>query len=234
MAAPAKPKKTRNTKQPAKKVVDTVAETKSSNNIKNKIPPVNLKNVNLKKVGLIVIVGLLLGLVYMNRNEVIVATVNGRPVTRLDLWLELEDQNAQAALDNLIDKKLIRMEADIQNVSVSDAEVEEEIKTIEEGIVAQGYTLEQVLGFQGLTRETLKEQVRLQLMLERLLPQDVEVTEAEVDAALANIVTEELEETPELREQVREELRQSKISQSAQIYITSLRERSIINQEKEF
>ena len=98
-----------------------------------------------------------------------------------------------------------------------------EIGDIESQITAQGGTLEEVLVQQGLNRESLAKQIRMQKMLEVLLSSDIEVAEEEIDTFLeANGLMPEGQEEA-VRAQVAEQLKSQKFSTAAQSYITGLR-----------
>ena len=84
----------------------------------NKEKVSKIKNITgfVKKVNFfqILILLVIIGIVifgYKYRGEFIVATVNGKPVTRLELISELEKQGASKALDSIIVQKLIAEKA---------------------------------------------------------------------------------------------------------------------------
>src|SRR3989344_2004054 len=89
------------------------------------------------------------GLLYAFRTQLLAATVNGEMISRWKLIKQLEKQNGSQALDNLVVETLIMQEAKKKGVAVSDAELEEEIKKIEERFKTQGQELDQVLVTQG-------------------------------------------------------------------------------------
>lgn len=120
------------------------------------------------------------------------ATVDGKPITVKALDAEvaklklqspaLFDKNSggmdegmirSALLDELISQQLLGEEAEKKNVTVSDAEVENNIKTLKAGY-SDEKQFEAALKTAGYTLDTLKDQVRWQLLstkvLEKLVP----------------------------------------------------------------
>ncbi len=153
------------------------------------------------------------------RPMVIVASVNGEQISRLDLIQELEKQGGQQTLNKLITQTLIYQEATKQNVTVSDEEVNQEIASIEETLTQQGRNLDELLAEQNLTREDLTNDIRLQKLAETMAAKDITVTDEEVDQYLEenqdsipqNINREEMKS--DLRDQMLEQKKNSAVSE---------------------
>jgi len=173
---------------------------------------------------LIIIV--LAGLLYYFRGQFVVAIVNGKPICRWTLIKELEKQAGKRTLESLITKTLILQEAKKQKVAVSDDEVNQEIKQIEENFTSQGQDFNQLLEIQGITRNGLMEEIRLQKMVETIAGKDVEVTDKEIDDYIKenkdNIPQDMKEE--EIRATAKEQLKQQKMNEKIQSWIKSLRD----------
>ncbi len=111
---------------------------------------------------------------------VIAAVVNGQPITRIKLIQELERQGGQSILDNLIEKSLVFQEANNQKISVSQEELDSEVKSIEDYIKGQGLSLDEALSARGQTRTDLIEQIKLQKLVEKMLSSKISVTDEEI------------------------------------------------------
>jgi len=170
-----------------------------------------------------VVIVLVVGAILYTQGFVTAAKVNGESISRLSVVSELEEQAGATVLDSMISDILIEQAATEAGVVVTEAEVATEITTIESQITTQGGTLEEVLIQQGLDRDSLTKQIRMQKLLEALLTSDIAVTDEEIDAFLAENgpVPEGQEEAA--RAQVEEQLRSQKFSTAAQSYITGLR-----------
>lgn len=192
--------------------------------------PTKLRTLLKKQKGVLAILAvivILASLAYYFKGQFIAAMVNGRPIWRWTLVRELEKQAGGQILDSLITKTLILQEAKKQKITISNAEIDQEIKEIEEKMTAQGQNLDQVLGLQGMTREGLEEQIQISQIAEKIVGQDVEVTEEEVD----NYLEENKDYLPEniSREEIKEQLGQQKIGEKFQTWVQSLRDGAEIN-----
>lgn len=142
---------------------------------------ITLKRDYVIAAGLILVAGLLIG-AYAVSQALIVATVNGQPISRLSYIKEMESQTGERTLDNLITQELIVQQADKEGVVVEEQEVEGEIETVRATLTEQGQDLEQLLELQGMTLDELRVQIRLQKMLGRLaqVAEDVSADELAV------------------------------------------------------
>lgn len=191
------------------------------------------KSPKLKKsyiIGALALV-LLIALLYALRSVFVAAMVNGQPVTRLSLVQELEKQNGKQALNSLVTKTLILQEARKQNVSVTDQEVDAEIKKIEQNLSSQGQKLDQVLSLQGMTKDSLIEQIKIQKLIEKMVGKDIKVSDKEVQ----DYVADNKESFPEgsneqqVNSQVREQLQQQKLNEKVQTWLDKLQKDANIN-----
>lgn len=173
---------------------------------------------------------LVIFLVYYYKQVFVVAIVNGQPITRLSYYQELERQAGEQALNTIITKMLVTQEAQKQNVTVSDEEVDKEIKAIEERLKSQNQNLDTLLLFQGLTRDGLKDQLRLQKMAEKMASKDVKVSDTEIDEFLkANPPAEGAGvSSNEQRDKAREQIQTQKSSESIQKWLDGLRSKANI------
>jgi foldase protein PrsA len=114
----------------------------------------------------------------------IVATVNGKPITRLAYWQNLEKLDKKQTIKQMANEALVYQEAAKKNITVTQAEIDTEIASVEAQIKAQGQTLDAALAAEGLTKADLIKQVKIQKMVEKLANPVVNITQAEIDAYL--------------------------------------------------
>lgn len=174
---------------------------------------------------------ILAGLIYFFRGFFVAATVNGEVIPRWTLNQKMEKQVGESTLNDLITKKLILQEMKKNGVAVTDEDVQAEIKKIEDALKEQGRTLGEALLTQGITREELDEQLRIQKMIEKLFEKDAVVSDEEVEKYLTdNADVLPTEEEPEvLRTQVKEQLRQQKLTEKFQAWLQELQTKATIN-----
>ena len=212
----------------SKNDVSASLEEASTNKVVNTTNKEAKKATNSKSFKkIVVLAGVLLvagALGYFAQDYLLIASVNGKSITRFALWQNLENQYGAGVVDNMVTQELILQEGRKKNVTIADAEVDTEIKTISTNIEAQGTTIEQALAAQNMTLDDLKEQIVIQKTLEKLIADKAEVSDEELTQAVASLVEGGQEDTPELREQIKAELVSAKQSQEIQALLTALRE----------
>lgn len=229
----AKIKKTTQPKRPVKKTVKKTVkksvEVKSQiafKQIKNLLARINLMPIALLLVGAFVLVVLFL----YARKTLIVATINGQPLTRFEVIKALEQQGGKQTVDNLVSQALLMQKAKQEKITVTEEEIKNEIKKIEKVIKEQGTDLATVLATQGMTQKDLEKERKLPLILKKLLANKIKVTDKEVDKYLEenrdsfpeNMTDKELKKT------IREQLENQKLSNAAQELLTKLKQEAKI------
>lgn len=221
-------RKTKTTKSaPRKKSVASVKEVGSGSF--QKMPQSSLT----KKQKLLVAGGVLVAifLLFLGRGLFVAATVNGVPVSRLEVIKELEKQGGQQVLDTIINEKLILQEAKKANLAVTDEEINSKIEGFKEQLTSEGQDFDSLLELQGISAEDFREQVMLQLYLEKLLSDRVQLTEEEVNSFLeanrdfmpAGLSDDEMKQLAE------EELKQQKLSTEFAAWLPELKANANIN-----
>lgn len=212
-----------------KKVTKSPAESETTSQTKTQklLIKTNVSNRTLF-IGVIVVL-VVLGAVLL-RNQIIVATVNGQPITRLALIQQLEKESGKKTLDSIITKTLILQEANKQNKNVTDSEINEEITKIDENLKKQGQDLAMALKIQGMTMDSLKDQMKVQLTLKKLLAEKTKVSEKEVK----EYIEKNKENLPkmdekELKNNVKQQLEQEKLNTSATEFLQALRSKAKIS-----
>lgn len=173
----------------------------------------------LYAVGAVVI---LVGVLFASSKYWVVAWVDNKPITKFELYSLLEKRDDNRTKEELIVERLLTSEGAKKQAAVSDSEVNAEIKKIEE---QQGgaQQLDQILGIQKLSREDFRKLVKLQLLKQKLFGEGVNIADQDVDkyieenkdsipaSALSNP---ESSEAAQLKENVKEQLKQMKINEN--------------------
>lgn len=216
-------------KTPARKTTqdNTTQSTEKSQTITQPSMKEQLKNPRLW-VGVAVI--LILILLYSFKGLFIAATVNGQPISRLAVVGELEKQSGKQALSDLVTQQLILQEAQKRHVSVSQSQLDADVKKIEDSLKGQGVTLDEALSARGLSRNDLMTQLKLQDLLNKMVGQTVNVTDQQVqDYISKNQDNLPKDLTPDqLNAQVKQQLEQQALSQKTQDFITNLQKQANI------
>lgn len=186
---------------------------------------------NKRNVIIALVVIFIAAVILLLRNQLIAATVNGESINRLTLINQLEQQAGKKVLEGLVTNTLILQEAKSKNVTVSNDEINSEIKNIDDNLKKQGQSLDQALTLQGLTIDVVKEQVRINLIVRKLLAGKISVSDKDVsdyiDKNKDSIPKDaNLEDT---KKQARQQLEQQKLQEKYQELIKSLQDKAKIN-----
>jgi foldase protein PrsA len=167
---------------------------------------------------------------YIFKGLFIVATVDGSPISRLNIIQKLEKMSGKELLDSFVVEKLIQNEANAKKIVISNDEINAEIKKIEDQIAAQGGTLDAALSGQGMNKEDLKKQIFLQKELEKLLADKISVTDDEVAQYIKdNKISVPAGQETATYDQVRNDLRNQKLGTAANVLIAALKSQAKIN-----
>lgn len=170
-------------------------------------------------------------LLYSFKSVFIAAMVNGRPIWRSTLTKALETQAGNKTLDSLITRDLILQAAGKQKVSAGDEEINQAVKQLEDNLAKQGQNLDQALSAQGMTKNELKEQIRLQKIVEKILGKEITITDKEI----SDFIDKNKSFLPkdykieEVTASAKEQLTQQKLNEKAQTWIQALRTSAKIN-----
>jgi len=188
------------------------------------------KSLSKLKVGILVGVVIIAVLLYVFRGFFIAAIVNGQVITRMSIDQQLEKQFGKKTLESLITKNLILQEMQKNNISVTDKEVNDEIKKIEDTLKKQQRTLSEALDQQGLTRSDLMDQLKIQKMIEKYFAKDSQVSDKEVDTYIEENKDSlpQSEDKNTLRDSVRTQLKQQKLSGKFQAWLANLQAKAKI------
>ncbi len=127
---------------------------------------------------LLIVLGLLL---FRFKNWFVVATVNGQPITRMELNKILMDRYGKQFLDNLVSEKLVNQELAKKGIVIAQSQIDAEVNKAKASI-PQGMSFADALSFQGMTENDFREQLRIRLAIEKLLSDKAKVSATEVDS----------------------------------------------------
>lgn len=217
------------TKKPQSASVEKIQTESNQPNRFNQLILVEKKKL---AVGIGLAIVLVIALLFIFKSFFIAALVNGEPISRLSVVSELEKQGGKATLDRLITKRLILQEAKKRNVTISQSDIDQEIKKIAANLESQGTTIDKALESQGMSNVQLTEELKIQLFVNRMAGENIEITDKEI----AEFITANKDQFPEgtaedkLRLQAIEQIKQQKLQVKIQEFIKSLRDKAkIIN-----
>lgn len=165
----------------AKKAPSKITEEKPFGPINNLLDKLSgYKNFRSSKKFYIVliIIGLLL-LAMLKKNWFVASLVNGSPISNLELQMRLNRDFRSQTLTQMINEKIIMQEALKNRVVVTEADIDKKISEIETNL-GGAQNLDTMLAQQGQTRASIRQQIRLQLTIEKLYASEATVSAEEV------------------------------------------------------
>lgn len=170
-------------------------------------------------------------LAYAYKGQFITAMVNGQPITRAEYIKTLEAKDGKTVLDSLVIKTLVNQEAAKKGITISQKELDQNSKQIEDSLTKQGQNLDQLLAMRGMTRADFVGQLKTQKIIEKILGKDITVSDKEIQ----DYIDQNKDSLPQglsdadLRQQVKQQVVQQKLSQKAQAWIQDLQQKAKIS-----
>ncbi len=222
-------KKTSNFK---KKTVKKSSTSLFLNNLK--LPKFNLKFrpkkiSDLPKTPLFLIAVFLIGgFIYLLSKWLVVAWVDQRPITRVQLLSQLEEKFGENLKDQLISEALIINEAKRRGVSVSEDEINKDFGQTEQQVGGKQMLLS-LLARDGTTEEEFRKRIMLQILVQKMFSDGVNVSEDEINKYLEenkdSLPPEALQAdmsstvSSQLRIEITDQLKNQKISQAFRTWL---------------
>ena len=173
---------------------------------------------------------LILGLLYTYKGSFISATVNGKIISRYSLIKELERQGKDLAVDSLISQELILQEAKSKKINITQKDLNKTIEGVKKSLEGSQQTLDGFLASQNLTYKDFLKQVRMQLIIEKLVSKDIKISAEKIDKYLEDnreFFPTNLSEK-EMRESATSQLKQVELNAKVQELLTNLRNKANI------
>lgn len=213
-----------------------VKKRKTVSNVTPVVSSVNLVSKTSKTKRAVVGLAAVILVLFLLRSFLVVAIVNGQPIWRPAVVAQLEKEGGKRVYDQMLTETLIMQEAKSKGVEVSDKEVEDRIKEIENSLSSQGQTLDGVLALQGLTKDELTKQIKIQIMVEKILGEEISVTDKEITDYIANEENAAFLTGTEEKNKVQaeEQLKQQKLSAKFAQWLEDLRKKANILQIFEY
>lgn len=152
----------------------------SKPNFKNLMASKAFKTVLMVLAGIVLFILVDLFVQYLN-NGYSVAVVNGSRISKAEYHSRLESAYGSTIASQLIDEKLIKIEAKKADVTASDEEIQEKLDEIIASIGGQE-AYEAALTANNITEGELKDQIELDVLSRKIIEPTLEYTEDDVKA----------------------------------------------------
>lgn len=175
-------------------------------------------------VGILLVGLILVGLFVVRRGYIVSAIVNGRPIFSWQLMSVLQHRYGTQTLDGMITERLISDAVTKAHITLSQTDVDAREKEIVNSL-GGGVRLEDLLTYQGISKEDFDSQVKTQLSVERLLGKDIQFSGGDIDNFLSTssgLLT--ATEPAALRDEAQKFLTQQEIGKRIQPWFTQLKQ----------
>jgi parvulin-like peptidyl-prolyl isomerase len=169
---------------------------------------------------------------FLKKDWFVVAVINREPVTSIELYQNLKAKYGEEVLAQIIRDKLIAQEANRLNISANQEEVDKKIKEVEDQLGGKEQ-LQQALAQSSITENDFRNQIKTQLLVEKILANKIGVDDKEIDDFISQNPTDPLvlgsdDNKGPNREEIRKQLRSNKLNQEFQTWYDELEKKSSI------
>jgi hypothetical protein len=183
---------------------------------------------SLKNILLLLVILALAGL-WFGKKYFIAGTVNGQPISKWQLNAQLEKRFGSQVLDSIINERLILSAARQKSIFVTEDDINNKIKQVEEQIKGQ-MSLDEALKAQGLTKEDFKKQIEIQVSIDKMFDKEASVSTKDVDDYLSknSSLTKSASDAAALKKEVEDMLKQQKVAELFNTWFTEIRKNAKI------
>lgn len=182
------------------------------------------KALPIKKIVLGLVIVALAGYLFTHKGLIVAAVVNGKPIFSWQLNAVLRSRFGQQTLEGMIGETLIADQAQSKGVTVTNADVDKKQQEVL-GSLGENVKLDDLLKFQGLTKADFVNQLKLQLTVERLLTQDLSITDNDVNNYIAtNRATLTATDPAKLKDEARQAIKTNAVNEKLQTWFGQIRQ----------
>jgi parvulin-like peptidyl-prolyl isomerase len=176
-----------------------------------------------------VIIGIILVVILLAKNGLIVsAVVNGHPIPSWQFYQTMAKRYGQQTLEGLITEKLIADAASKEGVSVSQNDINSRENEMVKN-VGGDVKLDDLLKYQGITKNDFDSQIRMQLSVERILSKKETISNSDIDNFIAtNSGKFVASDTAGMREEAKKAILDQKIGAEVQPWFDNLKKNAKI------
>ncbi len=191
-------------------------------------PDIRIHKRPSNKVGFILTLVLIAFILLVRKGYLVAAMVNGKPIFSWSVTKVLTDRFGAQQLESMITEDLIRQEALKQGVTVNQEEIDRKADAMTSKF-GEGVSLDDILSFQGMTRDEFDRQMSLQIMIEKILSKDVVFSDKDLDMYIAtNSALFTATSSAQNREQAKNVLLENTVSGQVTQWIQDVKDRSQI------
>ncbi len=207
--------------------VHEMIDTKTENLLPS-VSSMKVSRAPMAKIALIVVVIGLVAIAVANKGLFVAAIVNGQPIWRWQMNQVMTQRFGQQTLDGMISEALIDNEAKKAGVTVTKTEIDGKVADLVKSF-GGNVNIDDLLKYQGMTRAEFESQLRLQLLVEKLLGKDIVITQEDVASYIAtNQATLTATDEAGLQAEAKQAIFSQKINDKLQTWFAELKAKAKI------
>jgi parvulin-like peptidyl-prolyl isomerase len=139
------------------------------------------KNPGVYKGGFaIIVIVIVVGvLAWYNKGLFVAGTINGNVVTTPSFYNRLVKADGSQVFDSLVQETLVKQEASKKKITASKAEIDKKVAALEKNLGGKE-NLDVALTQNNTTMDQLRQQLEMQILVEKILSDQIKVTDAEI------------------------------------------------------
>lgn len=195
--------KTKKTTSKSKDTAESFSENIKDSKKSSEVAPSRKNTLLSKKITWIALgLGVIVLIAALANKYFVVAWVDNKPITRVELINSLQNRYGKDMTEELIVENLLLSEAAKRKIAISTDDINKEIKNLEDKNGGSD-KFNQMLTTNGLTRNDLSKLLRIQLIREKMFSNGTEVSDKE----LQEYIDQNKEQLPEVTEEVKTSLK---------------------------
>ncbi len=181
-------------------------------------------------IGIVLLVGMF---AFWKKDWFVVATINNQPVTSIEFYQNLKAKSGQEVLDQIIRDKIISQEAASKGIIVSPSDIDKKVKEVEDQVGGKE-ELKAALTSRNITENDFRNQIKIQLLVEKLLEKDIKVSEKEIDDYIAQNPEDQFvkgadPKDKKVREEISKTIKSNKLNEKFQTWYSELEKKAKIS-----
>lgn len=195
--------KTKKTTSKSKDTAESFSENIKDSKKSSEVAPSRKNTLLSKKITWIALgLGVIVLIAALANKYFVVAWVDNKPITRVELINSLQNRYGKDMTEELIVENLLLSEAAKRKIAISTDDINKEIKNLEDKNGGSD-KFNQMLTTNGLTRNDLSKLLRIQLIREKMFSNGTEVSDKE----LQEYIDQNKEQLPDITEEVKTSLK---------------------------
>jgi len=159
---------------------------------------------------------------------IIAAVVDGKPIFGWTVINTVMSRYGKQTLESMVSETMVQNAARKAGVTVSQSDIDVKVNELV-ATLGENVKLEDLLSYQGMTKSEFESQVRLQLLVEKLLGKDVVVTDKAIDDYIvANKATLTSTDAGKLREEAKQAIFSQEVNTKIQPWFADIKAKSSV------